>query len=67
MYDTGVSLQQLESEVCPYLSPTISFVDPVLRATGFKRIRIGLRGFHCAFKFDLDIRQMSIELSVNMT
>lgn len=62
MYDTGVSLDVLEQEVCPYLAPNVAFKDPVLRAEGFNKIRIGMRGFHCAFKFELDIHQFAVKL-----
>ena len=38
MYDTGVSLDELEREVCPYLAPDVAFKDPVLRARGFDKV-----------------------------
>jgi hypothetical protein len=61
MYDTGVSLEELEREVCPYFSPDIAFLDPAVRTRGFSQVRTGMRGFHCAFKFELDIRQLSVQ------
>jgi hypothetical protein len=62
MYDTGVPLDELEREVCPYLAAEVSFVDPAVRARGFDKIRVGLRGFHAAFKFHFDIAQLSVQL-----
>jgi|SRR5476649_2935140 hypothetical protein len=63
MYDTGVPLEQLEREVLPYLTAEVSFVDPAVRGRGFDKIRIGLRGFHTAFKFHFDITQMSVGMT----
>jgi hypothetical protein len=62
MYDTGVSLGQLEEEVVPFLSEKIGFKDPVLSARGLSKIRTGVRGFHCAFRFELDIHQMTVDV-----
>jgi hypothetical protein len=61
MYDTGVPLDQLEREVLPYLAAEVSFVDPAVSGRGFDKIRVGLRGFHTAFKFHFDITQMSVQ------
>ncbi|HEX4383680.1 MAG TPA: hypothetical protein VH083_12045 [Myxococcales bacterium] len=63
MYDTGVPLDELEREVIPFLSAEVSFVDPAVRGHGFDKIRVGLRGFHTAFKFHFDITQMSVQIS----
>ena len=62
MYDTGVPLDELEREVLPYLAAEVSFVDPAVRGRGFDKIRVGLRGFHTAFKFHFDITQMSVQI-----
>jgi hypothetical protein len=61
MYDTGVPLDELEREVLPFLAAEVSFVDPAVRGKGFDKIRVGLRGFHTAFKFHFDITQMSVQ------
>lgn len=61
MYDTGVSLEQLEAEVVPYFADGIGFKDPVLSARGRSKVRVGMRGFHCAFRFELDIHQMTVD------
>lgn len=62
MYDTGVSLERLDAEVVPFLSANIEFKDPVLSARGLAKIRTGMRGFHCAFRFELDIHQMTVDV-----
>jgi hypothetical protein len=62
MYDTGVPLYQLEREVLPYLAAEVSFVDPAVRGRGYDKIRIGLRGFHTAFRFHFDVTQMSVQM-----
>jgi hypothetical protein len=61
MYDTGVSLDQLEAEVVPFFAEDIAFVDPAVSARGLSKVRTGMRGFHCAFKFELDIHQMTVD------
>jgi hypothetical protein len=63
MYDTRVPLDVLDEKVCPYLAPGVGFVDPWIRARGFQRFRAGLRGFHCAFRFELDVHQLAAQVS----
>ncbi|APR77488.1 Hypothetical protein A7982_02835 [Minicystis rosea] len=62
MYDTEVPLPVLEERVYPYLAPGVIFEDPWLRARGFRRFTIGLRGFHCVIRFDFDIFQIGVQL-----
>ena len=54
MYDTSVPLSTLEERVIPYLSPSVAFIDPWILARGKRKFRIGVRGFHCALRFDFD-------------
>src|SRR3989338_10486687 len=61
MYDTSVPLSILEEKICPYLAPDVVFGDPWLRSQGHQKIRMGMRGFHCAFRFEFDIHQLAIQ------
>jgi len=63
MYTTSVPLDELSVRVVPYLAPNIEFIDPVIRARGAEKFRIGLLGFHCAFRFDFDIFQLNVSMS----
>jgi hypothetical protein len=60
MYDTSIPIPVLEERVVPYLAPDVVFVDPWLIARGRERFAIGLRGFHCAFRFDFEIVQVAV-------
>src|SRR5262249_8757521 len=62
LYDTSVPLATLEERVVPYLSPRVAFIDPWIIARGRRKFRIGLRGFHCAIRFDFEIKQLAVEL-----
>ncbi len=62
MYDTEVPLSTLDERVVPFLAPDVSFTDPWLTARGLNRIRAGMRGFHCAFRFDLVVSQLDVLL-----
>jgi len=63
MYDTSVSLSELQEQVYPYLSKDIRFVDPFIRARGRNKFQVGLRGFHCAFLFDFRIDELRATLN----
>jgi hypothetical protein len=63
MYDTSVPLATLEERVYPSLSPSIAFIDPWIVARGARKFEVGLRGFHCAIRFDFDIFQLGVQLN----
>jgi hypothetical protein len=65
MYDTSVPLSVLEEKVCPYLADDVAFVDPAVKAHGYRKVRTGLRGFHCAFWFDFDIHDLHVRMHAN--
>jgi hypothetical protein len=62
MYDTSVPLPVLRARVEPYLGPDVVFIDPWIHARGARKFRIGLSGFHCAFRFDFDVFQVGVQL-----
>lgn len=63
MYDTRVPLGRLEERVFPYLGPDVEFVDPWVHTRGRELFENGLRGFHCSFRFDIDITQLHVRLN----
>lgn len=63
MYDTGVPLAVLEERVIPCLAPGVVFVDPWLVGRRREIVGNGLRGFHCAFRFDFEIFQIGVTLN----
>ena len=63
MYDTNVPLDVLKAEVHPHLAEGIEFIDPCIRASGLEKFKVGLYGFHCAFLFDFDIRQLDVTMN----
>lgn len=65
MYDTSVPIAQLEARVYPHLAPDIEFIDGILTASGARKFKVGLRGFHCVFYFDFDIFQLDVQLNEN--
>jgi hypothetical protein len=63
MYDTSVPLGRLAQRVHPHLAPDIEFVDPWVHVRGLRMFRTGLRGFHCAIRFDFDIFQLHVQMN----
>jgi hypothetical protein len=62
MYDTRVPIGVLRARVAPYLGRDVVFVDPWIHARGGRKFWTGLAGFHCTFRFDLDISQIGVEV-----
>jgi hypothetical protein len=63
MYDTRVPLGRLEERVVPYLAPDIEFIDPWVHVRGGPIFKTGLRGFHCAIRFDFDMFQLHVQMN----
>ncbi len=61
-YDTRVSVEQLETELMPYVASDVLFVDPWQSNQGREHYRAGAAGFHCLFRFDFELRQLHVRL-----
>ena len=63
LYDTSKDPRQVDVDVAPLLSETVSFTDPWQQASGRGKYRLGLAGFHAMLSFKLQITQVSVQLS----
>ena len=62
LYDTRVPAATLDAEVLPYLAEQVRFTDPWQSGVGRRNYRLGAAGFHCAFRFDFEVSQVSVAL-----
>lgn len=47
----------------PHVAPDIEFWDPWVHVRGKSIFRTGLRGFHCAIRFDVEILQLDVRVN----
>jgi hypothetical protein len=63
LYNTSIPLATLDARVAPLLSRDVEFQDPCIMAHGRHKFRIGMRGFHCAFRFRFEIFQLAVRMN----
>jgi hypothetical protein len=63
LYDTRIDPALGDAAVAPLLAEQVQFTDPWQQASGRKKYRIGIAGFHAMFRFHLDIAQLNVQLA----
>ncbi len=67
LYDTRVDPKLADAAVTPLLAENVRFTDPWQTASGRKKYRIGIAGFHAMFRFHLDIAQLNVHIAEDNT
>jgi hypothetical protein len=63
LYDTSVDPKLADAAIAPLLAANVTFTDPWQQASGHRKYRIGIAGFHAMFRFKLELFQLSVQLS----